>query len=205
MAGEEELKNVKLPLGLWEELSKDKIDLRADKLSDVVRFWKDKAQDKKDNVAVFDEKDKKITDLGVQLSAAEDRILELEKQMQEARALQDKIKFLEEQLNDARKELKDLSVVQVVDVPESLKEQIEQMIIEKYGEAADRNEEALKAWAIWLKDYAEAKKNFAKVRERARDRSEIEVGFDYDKAILAALIRHGFIKRLEFNRYQLLK
>ncbi len=198
MAGEEELKNVKLPLGLWEELSKDKIDLRVNKLSDVVRFWKDKAQDIKDNVAVSYEKDKKITDLGVQLCAAEDRILELEKQMQEARALQDKIKFLEEQLNDARK-------VQAVDVPESLKEQIEQMIIEKYGEAADRNEEALKAWTIWIKDYESAKRNFAKVRERARDRSEIEVGFDYDKAILAALIRHGFIKRLEFNRYQLLK
>jgi len=171
------LKDIKAAECDWGEIAKLKIDLKQTKMAETVHTILIFYQDNKDKNA--DELLKKLNEMDAALCSAEDRIVELEKQQG--------------------------PLVQVIAVPEELKERIEQIIIEKRGDAADRNEEAVAAWKTWLADYEAAKRNFAKVRERAGIRTEIEVGYGYDKAVLAALVRHGFIKRLENNRFQLLK
>lgn len=192
MAGEEELKNVKLPVSLWEELAKDKIDLKVNKISDAVRFWRDKAQDKKDILSENGRKvelENKLKELDSQLCAAEDRIVEMEKQLAEARA----------EMN--------MPVPMGCDVPEELNEKITDIVREK---GISRDEEKSAAWNAWLRDFDFAKKNFEKLKVRGKKAGE-EIG-DFEmmvlgdsKVVLGSLLRHGFAKRREDGKIVLEK
>lgn len=180
------IKDVKIEEDDWGEIAKLKIDLKQNKMSQtiktVLQFYKDNN--------------------GKKILSMQD-ILKTDETAN---------KFIEEEVQKRMALIPREPCVKVIAVPESLKERIEQMITEKYGDIADRNEEAIAAWKTWLDDYEATKRNFAKVRERlglpcgtGEFSAEEMLGANYNRAVLSAFLRHGFLKQSELGGLILIK